>query len=200
MLLTGCAAAEPFEPVQLSEEEQLVAFEEGLEQQWGWLAERYPAATRERPETRVVRTIESSEWADVMAGCLTRAGIGATSDGSQLQIHESPAISSADLVVAQFACYASYPDRSQLEHLLSIDTRHALYGYYADFVRPCLIGAGQPSPPTPSREQFVEESVFGPVWHPYTDVWQRQMEGALLIHLQQRCPPEPAWADQGAPY
>lgn len=189
MLLTACTApAEPMRPESLDFDEQLAVFEQSLDAQWKSVTDRYPSAVR--PDTTLVRAIDSTDWADVTAACLTGEGITATSDGGQLTIQTQSTRQNNDLAIAEFACRARYPDKTMLGFILSEDERNALFGYYTQFLLPCLRSAGQETPPVPQRDDFVAESFYGPFWHPYNLIWQDVYEPELEI----RCPPEPEWA------
>lgn len=190
VLLAGCAVRTGVEP--LTDVQRTLVRSQIFDTQWAQVSAQYPEALR--PDVRVVRTVPDADWVGLVANCLSRAGFTVRSGTGRLEYSGSQGQTPIEYAVSSFACFSEYPTVGQASHHLSASVIGALYDYYREFVRPCLLAAGQSSPPPPSRARFVLAGRAGESsWNPYERVTVEVLSEQESRYLELRCPPVPQW-------
>jgi hypothetical protein len=188
--LTGCAQTRP----PISDEQRAAIRSSILELTWAAVEKQYPEAIR--PRVIMGGTVPDHEWNDTVVECLRSDGIVARVSRGKVLYGSNAGQHQVDVAVAYYLCQASHPSQSQVAWFLDETQTGALYDYYLDIVRPCLLSAGAPSPPSPPRAKAREAADFLG-WNPYQLVWTTGVAPEVLKYLEHRCPPVPAWLNLG---
>jgi hypothetical protein len=189
--LTGCAHATG---PPMSNERRAAIRSAILNLTWAEVEKQYPEAIR--PQVSLGRTVPDHEWNDVVVECLQRDGIVARVSRGKVLYGSGEGQLPVDVAVIFYLCQASHPSQSQVIWFLDKTQTRALYDYYFDIVRPCLLSAGVPSQPSP-RGARASEAVALDGWNPYQLVWTSGVAPEVLKYLEHRCPPVPAWLNLG---
>ncbi len=187
--LAGCGSAGPdFSPAVLSEAEAAEMIEAEIERRWEQLASQYPDAVR--PQVEVVRTVDSHEWAEVVAACMNDNGFDASAsrDGG---------LTSGTILAGQlepyemqlFACKAMYPLDPKYRLPFTEEQLKYLYWYYTNELRDCLEERGYEVTEPPSEVRFLETFATAAGWSPYDGILPRSQDAYL--DLYEACPETP---------
>jgi hypothetical protein len=161
---------------------------------WAEVAKQYPEAIR--PRVSMGRTVPDHEWNDVVVECLRSDGIVARVSHGKVLYSSGEGQLPVEVAVIFYHCQASHPSQSQVTWFLDDTQASALYDYYFDMVRPCLLSAGVSSQPSPPRARATGAAALDG-WNPYQLVWTSGVAPEVLKYLEQRCPPVPAWLNLG---
>jgi hypothetical protein len=189
--LTGCVqSTRP----PMSDDQRAAIRSAILNLTWAEVEAQYPEAIR--PQVSMGRTVPDHEWNDVVVACLRADGIVAQVSRGKVLYGSTEGQHQVDVAVIYYLCQASHPSESQVVWFLDETQTTALYDYYFDIVRPCLLSAGAPSQPSPPGAQ-AREAVALDGWNPYQLVWASGVAPEVLKYLEHRCPPVPAWLNLG---
>ncbi|MDQ1598464.1 MAG: hypothetical protein QOI70_1888 [Microbacteriaceae bacterium] len=190
--LGGCAQVTP---PPMSTEQRAAIRSSILDLTWAEVENQYPEAIR--PRVSMGRTVPDHSWNEVVIECLRSVDIVARVSAGKVLYSSSAGQSPVDVAVTFYLCEASHPSQSQVTWFLDETQASALYGYYLDIVRPCLLSAGAPSQPYPAGAR-TREAVVLDGWNPYQRIWTSGVRPEVLRYLEHRCPPVPTWLNLGA--
>lgn len=160
-----------------------------LDAKWSQVAAEYPEAIR--PKVTMAPTVPDHDWPAAMVACLKSSGIVAYVTNG-VPTYGSAGQTPLEVAVRYYGCEGAHPSESQVASYFTPAQSVALYDYYLQVVRPCLLTAGAPSPASPDRS--AAEGLAGLAgWNPYQVIWTSSMPTTTLAYLQRRCPPTPSW-------
>jgi hypothetical protein len=192
LLLAGCAASPSRPPLSGAERASIRA--DLLDSRWALVREQYPEAIR--PAITVGPTIPDHGWPETVVRCLHGLGFVAVPSGGGVEYRSGGGKPQLEFAVARYSCEAAHPAESAVAAHLRSGQSAALYGYYLNVVRPCLLLAGAPSPVSPDRSAVVHLAGLAG-WNPYQVIWTSGISDTALGYLEQRCPPVPVWLNLG---
>ena len=190
VMLCGCVASSPGgDGSPLGPLQRAIIRNSIIDSKWSQVAAEYPEALQ--PKITMAPTVSDHNWAPAIVKCLKTAGIVAYIENGA-PIYGSAGQTPLEVAVTFYACEVGHPSESQVAAHLTRAQSGALYDYYLQVVRPCLLAAGAPSPASPDRS--AASSLAGIAgWNPYQVIWTSSMAATTQAYLEQRCPPTPAW-------
>lgn len=165
-----------------------------LDRNWETIASEYPEAIR--PDIGNSRTVADHDWNDVMIACLRESGIVADASEGLVGYTRSNGQTQLEVAVHFYSCAASNQSVSEITPFLDRAKTLALYDYYLNTVRPCLLSIGANSPRSPDLSAARGPEGLGG-WNPYQTIWVTGVSTQTVRYLEQRCPPTPAWLNLG---
>lgn len=191
MLLSACSTVQP--PIFGAKDKATIR-SRILDRAWATVQLEYPEAIR--PDIRNSRTVSDHDWTDVMIGCLRASGIVADASEGLVGYTRSNGQTQLEVAVHFYSCAASNQSVSEVTPFLDKAKTMALYDYYLNTVRPCLLSVGAYSPPSPDLSAAKNPEGLGG-WNPYQTVWVTGVSTQTVRYFEQRCPPTPAWLNLG---
>jgi hypothetical protein len=188
LVLCGCASGAGEAP--LSGSRRAAIRTELLDSAWAGIAADYPEAIR--PKITMAPTVPDHDWAAEVVSCLASTGIVATEADGGVHYGSGSGRTQLEVAVEFYSCEAGHPAESQVAAKLTKKQSAALYDYYIDLVRPCLLSVGAPSPASPDRSA-VEGLAGLAGYNPYQVIWTSGMSRQSVSYLESRCPPVPPW-------
>jgi hypothetical protein len=191
LMLAGCAAAPPTDPLGPQRREQIR--QAILDAHWANVVRDYPDALR--PEVPTVRPVPDNDHSAVFFACMRESGVPASPSDNGFRYNSSLGQSLLEFNSVRYVCESSAPSESEVVSYLSGSSRAALFDYQRKIVRPCLLAAGARSSAPPDGGPAYYLSAALAAWSPFAEVLASKPRADTLAYLEKRCPPLPAWLD-----
>ena len=157
---------------------------------WQRVQDQYPDAVR--PPVDLVREVDKTEWASVVADCLTKAGFEAEAKANGL-LAVSAGGTAQDMAqaIAEWSCTVQYPLEAKYTQPFTEVQLEALYEYQTTTLTTCLHEAGVEVSAAPSLQVYTQTWYSGEQWSPYRDVAHSGLSIEEIYALGGRCPELP---------
>ncbi len=195
LMLAGCASgelnSEDADPQPTGSSSAYLQSQ--ADERWQFVQNKYPGA--KRPEVDVVRHVDRTEWATVVAECLTEAGFVAWPEPNGL-LATNPGGSGQDEAhaIANYVRFVQYPLEEKYTQPFSDEQLRALYLYQTTTLIKCLRDAGvEVAGTVPSNEVFKETRFTAKHWSPYPDMPTANLSSDQIYELELACPETPEY-------
>jgi len=144
----------------------------------------------EVPVVSRIRFIQTSEWAPVMAECLTEAGFPTAASGEGIPA-TPPDGQEVSWALAAYTCSAQYPLDPHLTRPLSEEQLRYIYQYLTQVSVDCMrdLGFDDVSTP-PSMQNFIETYGQAGTWAPHYEA-ATQASPEVADAIAENCPQDP---------